>query len=196
MFNGIIKNTGIINRLYKKNNNCFLYILSKIKFTKKEIGSSISCSGACLTLEKYNRNLSKFYSSKETLSKTIFKTSIKGDIINLEKPLKYGERISGHFVQGHVDTTAAVKKINLVGKSLQINFKFSKKFKKYLVQKGSITINGVSLTIAKILIDGLQIVIIPQTLKLTNLIHLKEKDVVNIEFDVLGKYIKNFLKRR
>ena len=196
MFNGIIKNTGIINRLYKKNNNCFLYILSKIKFTKKEIGSSISCSGACLTLEKYNRNLSKFYISKQTLSKTIFKTSIKGDIINLEKPLKYGERISGHFVQGHVDTTAAVKKINLVGKSLQINFKFSKKFKKYLVQKGSITINGVSLTIAKILIDGLQIVIIPQTLKLTNLIHLKEKDVVNIEFDVLGKYIKNFLKRR
>ena len=196
MFNGIIKNTGIINRLYKKNNNCFLYILSKIKFTKKEIGSSISCSGACLTLEKYNRNLSKFYISKETLSKTIFKTSIKGDIINLEKPLKYGERISGHFVQGHVDTTAAVKKINLVGKSLQINFKFSKKFKKYLVQKGSITINGVSLTIVKILIDGLQIVIIPQTLKLTNLIHLKEKDVVNIEFDVLGKYIKNFLKRR
>ena len=196
MFNGIIKNTGIINRLYKKNNNCFLHILSKIKFTKKEIGSSISCSGACLTLEKYNRNLSKFYISKETLSKTTFKTSIKGDIINLEKPLKYGERISGHFVQGHVDTTAAVKKINLVGKSWKINFKLSKKFKKYLVQKGSITIIGVSLTIAKILIDGLQIVIIPQTLKLTNLIHLKEKDVVNIEFDVLGKYIKNFLKRR
>ena len=196
MFNGIIKNTGIINRLYKKNNNCFLYILSKIKFTKKEIGSSISCSGACLTLEKYNRNLSKFYISKETLSKTIFKTSIKGDIINLEKPLKYGERISGHFVQGHVDTTAAVKKIKFVGKSWQINFKLPKKFKKYLVQKGSITINGVSLTIAKILIDGLQIAIIPQTLKLTNLIHLKEKDVVNIEFDVLGKYIKNFLKRR
>ena len=196
MFNGIIKNTGIINRLYKKNNNCFLYILSKIKFTKKEIGSSISCSGACLTLEKYNRNLSKFYISKETLSKTIFKTSKKGDIINLEKPLKYGERISGHFVQGHVDTTAAVKKINLVGKSLQINFKLPKKFKKYLVQKGSITINGVSLTISKILIEGLQISIIPQTLKFTNLIHLKEKDVVNIEFDVLGKYIKNFLKRR
>ena len=196
MFNGIIKNTGIINRLYKKNNNCFLYISSKIKFTKKEIGSSISCSGACLTLEKYNRNLSKFYISKETLKKTIFKISKNGDIINLEKPLKYGERISGHFVQGHVDTTATVKKINLVGKSWQINFKLSKKFKKYLVQKGSITINGVSLTIAKILIDGLQISIIPQTLMFTNLIHLKEKDVVNIEFDVLGKYIKKIFKRR
>ena len=196
MFNGIIKNTGIINRLYKKNNNCFLYISSKIKFTKKEIGSSISCSGACLTLEKYNKNLSKFYISKETLNKTIFKSSKKGDIINLEKPLKYGERVSGHFVQGHVDTTALVKTINFIGKSWQINFKLSNKFKKYLVPKGSITINGVSLTIAKILIGGFQIAVIPQTLKLTNLIHLKEKDVVNIEFDVLGKYIKNYLKRR
>ena len=194
MFNGIIKNTGIINRLYKKNNNCFLYILSKIKFTKKEIGSSISCSGACLTLEKYNRNLSKFYISKETLNKTIFKTSIKGDIINLEKPLKYGERISGHFVQGHVDTTAAVNKINFVGKSWQINFKLSNKFKKYLVPKGSITINGVSLTIAKILKYGFQIIVIPHTLRLTNLIYLKENDIVNVEVDVLGKYIKNIIK--
>ena len=193
MFNGIIKNTGKINRIYKKNNNCFLEVLSKIKFTKKEIGSSISCSGACLTLEKYNRNLSKFYMSKETLNKTIFKSSKKGDLINLEKSLKYGERISGHFVQGHIDTTSAVKIINLVGKSWQINFKLSDKLKKYLVQKGSITINGVSLTIAKILIDGFQIAVIPQTLKLTNLIQLKKNDVVNVEFDVLGKYIKNFL---
>ena len=194
MFNGIIKNTGIINRLYKKNNDCLLYILSKIKFTKKEIGSSISCSGACLTLEKYNKNLSKFYISKETLNKTIFKLSKKGDIINLEKPLKYGERISGHFVQGHVDTTALVNTINFIGKSWLINFKLSNKFKKYLVPKGSITINGVSLTIAKILKHGFQIVIIPQTLRLTNLIYLKEKDLVNVEFDVLGKYIKNIIK--
>ena len=196
MFNGIIKNTGKINKIYKKNNNCFLDLLSKIKFTKEETGSSISCSGACLTLEKFSKNLIKFYISKETLSKTIFKFSKKGDIINLERPLKYGERISGHFVQGHVDTTATVKIINHIGKSWLINFKLLKKFKKNLVQKGSITINGVSLTIAKILVDGFQISIIPQTLKLTNLIHLKKKDIVNVEFDVLGKYIKNFLKRR
>ena len=194
MFNGIIKNTGKINSFYKKNDNCFLYISSKIKFTKKEIGSSVSCSGACLTLEKYNKNLSKFYISKETLNKTIFKSSKKGDIINLEKPLKYGERISGHFVQGHVDTTSTVKKIDFIGKSWKIYFKLSKKFKKYIVQKGSITINGVSLTIAKIFIDGFQISVIPQTLRLTNLFYLKEKDMVNVEFDVLGKYIKNFLK--
>ena len=194
MFNGIIKHTGKISKIYKNNNNCIIEILSKIKFSKNEIGSSISCSGTCLTLEKYKGNLSKFYISKETLDITNFKSSNKGDLINLEKSLRYGDRISGHFAQGHVDTTSIIKKIDFVGKSWFVNFKLPKKYKKYLIQKGSITINGVSLTISKILKDGFQIVVIPQTLKLTNLMYLKEKDVVNIEFDVLGKYIKKFLK--
>ena len=194
MFTGIIKNTGKISKIYKNSNNCIIEILSKIKFSKSEIGSSVSCSGTCLTLEKYKKNLSKFYISKETLNRTNFKFLNKGDLINLEKPLKYGNRISGHYVQGHVDTTSTIKKINYVGKSWFINFKLLKRYNKYLVQKGSITINGVSLTIAKILKDGFKIVVIPQTLKFTNLIYLKEKDVVNVEFDVLGKYIKSFLK--
>ena len=193
MFTGIIKNTGKISKIYKNSNNCIIEILSKIKFSKSEIGSSVSCSGTCLTLEKYKKNLSKFYISKETLNRTNFKFLNKGDLINLEKPLKYGNRISGHYVQGHVDTTSTIKKINYVGKSWFINFKLQKMYNKYLVQKGSITINGVSLTIAKILKDGFKIVLIPQTLKFTNLIYLKEKDVVNVEFDVLGKYIKSFL---
>ena len=165
-----------------------------MKFTKNEVGSSISCSGACLTVEKCNKNYVKFYVSKETLNKTIFKSSKEGDIINLEKPLKYGDRISGHFVQGHIDSTSTIKKIHFVGKSWLINFKLLKKYNKYLVSKGSITINGVSLTIAKILKYGFQISIIPQTLRLTNLIYLKEKDLVNVEFDILGKYIKNVIK--
>ena len=194
MFSGIIRNTGKISGISKKNNNCLMEILSKMKFTKNEIGSSISCSGVCLTLEKYNKNLVKFYVSKETLNKTTFKSSKKGDIINLEKSLKYGERISGHLVQGHIDTTCSISKIYLVGKSWLINFELANKFRKYLVQKGSITINGVALTIAKILKNGFQISIIPQTLKLTNLIHLKAKDEVNVEFDILGKYMKNFVK--
>ena len=194
MFNGIIKHTGKISKIYKNNNNCIIEILSKIKFSKNEIGSSISCSGACLTLEKYKGNLSKFYISKETLNRTNFKSSNKGDLINLEKSLKYDDRISGHFVQGHVDTTSTIKKIDFVGKSWFVSFKLPTKYRKYLIQKGSITINGVSLTISKILKDGFQIVVIPQTLKLTNLMYLKEKNVVNIEFDVLGKYIKKFLK--
>jgi len=194
MFNGIIKNTGKISKIYKKDNNCFIEIFCKMKFIKNEIGSSISCSGACLTIERYNKNHVKFYVSKETLNKTILKSSKEGDIINLEKPLRYGERISGHFVQGHVDTTCSVKEINFVGKSWLINFKLLKKYKKYLVPKGSITINGVSLTISKTLKYGFQTAIIPQTLRLSNLIYLKEKDLVNVEFDVLGKYIKNIIK--
>ena len=194
MFTGIIKHTGKINKISANNNNCSVEILSKMKFSKSEIGSSISCSGTCLTLEKYKRNLSKYYISIETLNITNLKFLTKGDLINLEKSLKYGNRISGHFVQGHVDTTSAIKKINFLGKSQFIDFKLAKKFKKYLIQKGSITINGVSLTISKILIDGFQIVIIPHTLKLTNLIYLSERSVVNVEFDVLGKYVKKILK--
>ena len=88
MFNGIIKNTGKVSKIYKKNNNCFIEISSKMQFTKNEIGSSVSCSGACLTIEKHNKNFVRFYVSKETLNKTIFKSSKKGDIINLEKSLK------------------------------------------------------------------------------------------------------------
>ncbi len=191
MFNGIIKNTGKINKIYKKNNNCYIEIFTKMEFKKSEIGSSISCSGACLTIEKLSKNYVIFYLSRETLNKTTFKDIMKGDIINLEKSLKFGERISGHFVQGHVDTTCSVSKIKFIGKSWLINFKLSKKFKKYLVPKGSITINGVSLTITKVLKIGFQLSIIPKTLKLTNLILLKQSDRVNVEFDILGKYIKN-----
>ena len=112
----------------------------------------------------------------------------------VEKSLKYGDRISGHFVQGHVDSTCIVKKILFVGRTWIINFKLLKKYKKHLVYKGSITINGVSLTIAKILKLGLQIAIIPKTLKISNLIYLKKNDTVNVELDILGKYIKNFVK--
>ena len=194
MFNGIITHTGKIIKINKKNNNCFLEVESKMKFKKSELGSSISCSGACLSLEKYNGNISKFYLSKETLKRTIFKSSKIGDIINLEKSMKFGNRISGHFVQGHVDITSEVDKITYIGKSWLISFKLLNKYKKYLVEKGSITINGVSLTIAKIFKSNFKISIVPHTLKLTNLVNLKTKDTVNIEFDVLGKYIKNFIK--
>jgi len=195
MFNGIIKNTAKISKIYKKGNNCSLLLTSKVRFSKHEIGSSVSCSGACLTLESHKKNLSKFYLSKETLKKTIFKLSKKGDIINLEKSLKFGERVSGHFVQGHVDAISQIDKIEKMGKSWEIYFKLNKSFHDYIVNKGSITINGVSLTIAKIYNNGFKISVIPQTLKMTNLIYLKEKQAVNVEFDVLGKYIKNFFKK-
>ena len=108
MFNGIVKHTGKINAIFKKNKDC------RIEILKNEIGSSVSCSGSCLTLEKIKGNLSVFYLSTETLNKTNFKIANKEDIINLEKSLKYGDRISGHLVQGHVDVTSTVKNINFV----------------------------------------------------------------------------------
>jgi riboflavin synthase len=194
MFSGITTHTGKINNIYRRNNNCILEIESNMPFKKEEIGSSISCSGTCLTLEKYKKKIARFYLSRETLKKTTFKTSKIGDIINLEKSLKFGNRISGHFVQGHVDMTTQLNKKILSGKSYLFTFRMLDNHKKYLIPKGSITINGVSLTIAKILKSEFQILMIPHTLKLTNLVNLKVKDLVNVEFDVLGKYIKNFLK--
>ena len=196
MFNGIIKYTGKIQSIYKQKNHCIIGINSKMKFSVNEIGSSVSCSGACLTLEKFSKKNIIFYISQETLNRTIFKYSKKGDIINLEKSLKYGSRVSGHFIQGHVDTTSMINKISLIGKSWFINFKIPSNFRKYLVVKGSIAINGVSLTISKIINNGFQVVVIPKTLQLTNLINIKEKDLVNVEIDILGKYINKFLKKK
>jgi len=194
MFNGIIKNTGIINKILKKNKSCIIEIKSNMHFNKRELGQSIACSGACLSIGKFNKKNVTFFISKETLDKTNFKYAKKGDLINLEKSLKFGDTISGHFVQGHVDTTCEVSKINVIGKSWYINFKLAKKFTKYIVDKGSITINGVSLTLSKILNNSFEVVVIPQTLKFTNLLFLKKKDFVNVEFDILGKYIKKALK--
>ena len=158
-----------------------------MKFRRDDIGSSISCSGVCLTLESYKKNFIKFYLSKETLNKTNFKYVQSGNIINLEKPMKFGDTISGHFVQGHVDTTCQVKKIQFIGKSWEINFKLMKRYIHYLIPKGSIAINGVSLTIAKIFNNEFKIAIIPKTLKLTNLAKLKKNDYVNVEFDIIRK---------
>ena len=194
MFTGIIKHTGKVHRISKYNNNCILEINSKIKFIKSEIGSSILCSGACLTLKSFTGKLSKYYISKETLNRTNFKYCKTGDIINIEKSLKFGDRISGHFVQGHVDCTSVVSKLRYIGKSWFVTFNIKNRLKKYFVEKGSVSINGVSLTISKVLKNGFQTVIIPQTLKHTNLIKIKEGDVVNLEIDIFCKYIESISK--
>ena len=192
MFNGIIFNTGKVKKKYIDSSGLILTINSKINInSKKEIGSSICCAGVCLTLTKYKNNNLSFYISKETIKRSNLSMLKINDIVNLEKPIKFGDRISGHFVQGHVDTMARVKKIKLSGKSWYIDFSLEKKFKKYLINKGSIAVNGVSLTIAKVKKNVFQVAVIPHTLKLTNLIKLQEKDLANIEFDILLKYIKN-----
>lgn len=193
MFNGIIKYTGKIINFNRNKNDCYINIKSNIKISNNEIGSSISCSGACLTLKNFNRKISKFYISNETLNRTNFKYIKKGTLINLEKSLRYGDRISGHYVQGHVDTTSKVLNINFVGKSWYIDFNLPKIYRKFVIEKGSIAINGVSLTVSKKMKKMFRVVVIPQTLKYTNLIKLKKGDIVNIEFDILSKYKKNLI---
>ena len=192
MFTGIIKNIGLIKELTKKNNGYSLSVISNLNFTKKDIGTSISCSGVCLTLTKIKKNNKKnelfFYLSKHTILTSAYKYLKSGDIINLEKSMKYGDEFAGHFVQGHVDTTIKVLNINTNNsKSWTIFFNIPKKFKKFLIEKGSIAINGVSLTIAEIFANKFKVVIIPHTLQNTNLLKLEKNNYVNVEIDLIAK---------
>ena len=196
MFNGIIYQQGTVSKFSKLNTGTKIFIKSKLKLDKKDIGSSIACDGVCLTLVSKRKDLLEFYLSKESINKSKFKYLKIGQKINLELPLKYGQDISGHICQGHVDCTSLLKKIKKVGKSIVLEFKIENKFSKYLIPKASILINGVSLTISKIKGNNFQIWCIPHTLKLTNLSNLKVNDIVNIEIDILSKYVKKFYENK
>ncbi len=194
MFNGIVYNQGVIKEIKMSKNNCFITIKSNMKLKDSEIGSSISCNGVCLTLIKKLKKTISFYLSKETLIKSNFKKMKVGQIINLEKSLSYGKKISGHYVQGHIDSTGLLKSINKIGKSWVLKILIEKKYMNNIIYKGSICINGVSLTISKVVIKGFELSIIPHTLKLTNLIYLKKNDLINIEYDIFGKYLYKLTK--
>jgi|TARA_B100001093_G_C26833365_1_gene1017172 riboflavin synthase len=191
MFNGIIYNTGIVTRIAKLKNSLEITLKTKMKFNKYEIGSSVCCNGTCLTLTKVNKNLITFYLSRETLNKTNFKYIKNKHLINLEKSLSYGTKVSGHYVQGHTDTTAKIINIEVVDKTWIIKLVVNKIFAKYLIEKGSISLNGVSLTISKVKKNKFEINVIPHTLKLTNLINMKKNNFVNIELDIFSKYLIN-----
>ena len=192
MFNGIIFNKGKIYKIIKKKNGINLFVKSNLPLKSKDLGISISCDGVCLTLISVKNKILEFYLSKETLNRSKFKKNTKGDVINLELPLKFGQNISGHICQGHVDYVSKVKKIKLIDKSYLIEFSANSIQKRNLIEKASILINGVSLTIAKITKNGFEVWIIPHTYKLTNLSKLKKNSLVNIEIDILSKYVKKY----
>lgn len=193
MFNGIIYNKGIVKKITNNKKGISIFIFSKISVGKKNIGMSIACDGVCLTLVSFKSNILEFYLLHETINRSKFKYLKLGDIINLELPLKYGQDISGHICQGHVDTTSKVCKITKRGTSKILEFYVNKKYKKLLIEKASILINGVSLTISRITTTGFEIWLIPHTLRLTNLSNIKINTIVNIEFDILSKYVKKFI---
>lgn len=191
MFNGIIYNTGIIKSIKRDKKSFLLCIQSTIRFKKKDIGSSVSCNGVCLTIVNVKKNNLFFYVSRETLFRSNLKYVKIRELVNLEKSLVFGQKISGHFVQGHVDSTALIKNITFQDKTWLIEFFLKdRKLNKFLVEKASISINGVSLTISKVNLYSFQINVIPHTLKLTNLKNLKIKKIVNVELDIFAKYIK------
>ena len=196
MFNGIIFNTGKVVKILKRKKGINIFIKSHLNLKKKQIGISISCDGVCLTLISIQNKILEFYLSNETLNKSRFRNIKIGEIINLELPLKYGQGISGHICQGHVDTIGTVNKITKIDKSMIYEFKIKKSKIKNLIEKASVLINGVSLTISKVKKSSFQIWIIPHTLKLTNFSILKKRDIVNIEIDILSKYIKKFINEK
>ena len=192
MFNGIIFNKGLITKISKRSKGINIFVKSDLKLNSKDIGVSIACDGVCLTLIKIQNKIMEFYLSNETVKRSKFKYLMINDVINLELPLKYGQKISGHICQGHIDTTGKTLSVKKIDKSYIFDFEISSKERKNIIEKASICINGISLTISIKTNKGFQIWVIPHTFKLTNLSKVKKGSLVNIEIDILSKYVKNF----
>tara|TARA_B110001452_G_scaffold254648_1_gene246398 strand:- start:359 stop:952 length:594 start_codon:yes stop_codon:yes gene_type:complete len=196
MFNGIIYNQGLVTKIIKRHKGLNIFIKSNLKLNNKDIGLSIACDGVCLTLISCKSKTMEFYLSNETVVRSKFKYLKHKDIINLELPLKYGTKISGHICQGHIDTVGKVFSIKKIDQSYLIDFEIRKKERKHLIEKASICVNGISLTISKVSQKGFQIWVIPHTYKETNLSALKKKSLVNIEIDILSKYVRNYFNEK
>ena len=193
MFNGIIFNTGKVKFLKKNINSTIIDIQTHLRFSQKDLGSSISCNGVCLTLTKIKNKMISFYISKETLERSNFHLIKIHQVVNLEKSLSFGDKISGHFTQGHVDAVAKIKKITLQDETWIVQFKIQDKIlNKFIINKASISINGVSLTVSKVTNKFFEINVIPHTLDLTNLKNLKNNDLVNVELDIFSKYMYKY----
>ena len=196
MFNGIIFNQGIVKNIKKRPKGINIFVKSNLKLSKKDIGVSVACDGVCLTLISFKQGVMEFYLSKETIVRSKFRYLKVKDKINLELPLKYGQKISGHICQGHVDTLGKILDINKIDKSYLFDFEILKKERANLIDKASICINGISLTISKVTKKGFQVWVIPHTFKLTNLSSLKIGSLVNIEIDILSKYVRNYFNEK
>jgi len=195
MFTGIIQSKAKLKKIITKKSNYTYVLESNLKLTKNDIGTSIAIDGVCLTLVKFQKLLSKnnlifFNISPETLKISSFQKNKVGTILNLEKSLKFGDEIAGHFLQGHVDDTGIVLSVKNKKNSWTFWIKIKSKFKKYIINKGSIAINGVSLTINEIKKNKIRVDIIPHTFNKTNFKFLKKNTIVNLEYDLLMKFLK------
>jgi len=195
MFSGIVDQVGKVNKIVDQGDH---YLTIRTTFLKKniKIGSSVCCNGVCLTVHTIKQNKRylelSFDVSKETISCTNFKYLKNGSLINLEKSLRVGDEISGHFVFGHVDTISRLKSLKKIGKSFMLEFSLPKNIKKLVTKKGSIAINGISLTVNKAIKDSFFVNIVDYTWNHTNLSKIVVGDIVNIEVDMLARYVTSF----
>ncbi len=192
MFSGIIENKGNVKE-FKKIKDYRLILKTNLKFKDIKKGSSVCCNGVCLTVinKKRVNNFTDLYFdvSDETVNCTNFKEIKLGDLINIEKSLRVGDEISGHFVFGHVDDAGVLVSSKKKGDSHELKIKTSKKIKKFIAKKGSISVNGISLTINSIKAGIISLNIIPYTWNKTNLNKLKVGDRINLEVDMLARYV-------
>ena len=192
MFTGIIEGLGNIVRFDNKTSNRSAAKM-KIKLGKiakgLKIGDSVAINGVCLTAINISKDIAEFEMVGETIKKTNLGTLQSGNKVNIERSLKVGQRLEGHFVLGHVDGVGIISKIEKQPNQIKIWTKVPKELSKYIIKKGSVTVDGISLTVVDVLKDNFSVSIIPHTMKITNLSYKKTGDKVNIETDILGKYI-------
>ena len=192
MFTGIIEGVGKIEKISQntKNRSAFQMTVDLGKHAKGlKVGQSVSLNGVCLSATKISRNKCNFQMIDETIKKTNLGNLKEGAKVNIERSLKIGDRMEGHFVLGHVDGVAIIKKIEEKPKEVKIWFEVPKKLAKYVVKKGSIAIDGISLTVVDVKKNLASVCLIPHTMKITNFKSKKIGDKLNIETDILGKYI-------
>ena len=193
MFTGIIGSLGTILEITTNGSNKTFWVETPIS-DQLRIDESVSHDGVCLTIEEIKENTHKITAIKETLGKSNLSNWKIGDTINLERSLPMNGRIDGHIVQGHVDTTAICIEKKLLNGSTEFTFRFKKRFAPFIIEKGSVCVNGVSLTAFKVRKRTFTVAIIPYTLEHTNLSFLQEDSTVNIEFDMLGKYVSRIMQ--
>ena len=194
MFTGIIEETGTVKSFSKEKNGAKLIINANIVLENTKIGDSIAINGVCQTVTEIANDNFSVMVSDETLSVTTFENLKTADKVNLERALTLQSRLGGHIVSGHVDCTGKLVSKEYLSGFYNLYFEIPKNFTKYIVFKGSITINGISLTVADIESDIIKIAIIPHTFENTNLKYLNTGDKINIETDILAKYVENLLK--
>jgi len=189
MFTGLVETTGVVKKINQQGNYKILTLASSIPTKELPLGASVACDGACLTVVASGTNNFVVEVSQESLNKTIVKNYRINTLINIERALKIGERLGGHFVSGHIDDIGIVDYVKPIGESLEVAVSYNKKYDHLVIEKGSIAINGISLTINKIKTGWFAVNLIPHTVKNTNIKTLKKGDELNLEFDMIGKYI-------